>query len=125
MLLSDFNINLKGNRNLLAEVTGKGMFEDFSTTGSRSNGTLILNKRETVSKEWENRIPYGGIDVELYYQGSIDIQLNDARYTGFRRESPGHDRISLRFADTAPGLLVTSTDDHTIIHEIIVRVANF
>ncbi|GHV52144.1 hypothetical protein FACS1894181_14970 [Bacteroidia bacterium] len=78
LLLSDFNIDLGGNTNLMAEVTGNQTFEIFSTTATLSNGILKLAKNETFSKEWENRVEYGGIDIEVYYQGVIDIQLNGA-----------------------------------------------
>jgi hypothetical protein len=124
MLLSDYNIDLKRSAKLITNIIGDTFFENFNFTGTMTGTILNLLPEQTISKTWKDSIQFGGIDIEVYYKGSIDVRINNNNYKGFTRDNLGIDRFSLRFANKLPNLLITSTSD-TEIHDISVRLAKF
>jgi hypothetical protein len=124
MLLSDYAVNIRESAKIVIELRSNNTFDDFNYNGNTSNGILYLKEKQTITKNWNELIQFGGIDIEISYKGSLNMKINNCNYKEFTRNSLGVDDFSLRFSNKVPSFVVESTSD-TEIHNIIVRIARF
>lgn len=123
MLLSDYSIDVLKNPS--EEIySDDNDFSDFSTTGTITDGIVILENGQVLSKTFSEQILYGGLTADLFFKGSLNISINGSFYASITSEDLDLRHFSLRFRDTTPSIQITASQNSEI-HFLNLKISAF